>query len=269
MPELPEVELMTRNLQTWGQGRRIVAVDLRDRRLQVGDVSPVELEGRTLDRVWRRGKHCVALLGDLAMLLHFRMTGKLLIFRDNLPNFARATFAFDGGPRVAFVDKRRLGELRVLPAAEVQAFLAARLGPEPWPERRDAAWWTGRVGSSRAAIKVALMDQARVAGLGNIAGSEVCFRACLDPRTPANRLRPRHWQAIDAATRGWIEDTLAAEQGPGIVYLGEGRGAANPFEVYAREGEGCPRCARELKRIVQGGRSTFLCGGCQKRLRAR
>ena len=113
------------------------------------------------------------------------------------------------------------------------------------------------------------MDQARVAGLGNIAGSEVCFRAGLDPRTPADRLRGHHWQAIGAATRGWIEHTLAAEQGGEIAYVAEARGAPSPFLVYGREGQACPRCGQGLRRIVQARRSTFFCGGCQKRLRRR
>jgi len=269
VPELPEVELMTRNLRAWGGNRRLIRAELIDPRLLVGSERPEELVGGTLDPVWRRGKHCLGRVGDRVLMLHFRMTGKLICFSDSTPDFARAAFTFEGGASVALVDRRRLGELRVLAAPEVEPWLATRLGPEPWPERRDGAWWAARMGGSRSAIKVALMDQRRVAGLGNIAGSEVCFRAGLDPRTPARRLGPKHWRAVDAGARGWIEDTLAAEQGPEIVYVEEGAHAPNPFAVYGREGEPCPRCGEGLKRIVQSGRSTFFCGGCQRRLRRR
>ena len=267
MPELPEVELMTRDLRSWGQGRRIAEIELLDPRLQTGDVSPSGLVGRTLERVRRRGKYCVASAGDQELVLHFRMTGKLVLFQGLLPAFARAAFRFSGGAEVAFVDRRRLGDLRVLGEAELRAFLDQRLGPEPWPEQRDAAWWGERMAGTRAAIKVALMDQARVAGLGNIAGSEICFRAGIDPRTPTPRLRPRHWEAVAAATHGWVDDTLTAEQGSEIVLVEEGRHAPNPFAVYGREGQPCPRCAAPLRRVVQSGRSTFFCAGCQRRLR--
>lgn len=269
MPELPEVELMTRNLRAWGGGSRLERLDLLDPKLRVGDWEPATFEGGTVERVWRRGKHCLARVGEQVLMLHFRMTGKLLYFQSEPPKFARAAFIFSGGARVAFVDRRRLGELRVLTEAEVEPFLAARLGPEPWPEQRDAAWWIERMAGARAALKVALMDQHRVAGLGNIAGSEVCFRAKLDPRTPAGRLRARHWGAIDVGVRGWIEDTLAAEQGPEIVYVEEGKGAPNPFAVYGREGEPCPRCGKDLRRTVQSGRSTYFCRSCQRKPRGR
>jgi formamidopyrimidine-DNA glycosylase len=269
MPELPEVELMSRNLQAWCAGRPITGLELDDPKLLLGDRPLTPLLGRTVERARRRGKYAVMDLGDQHLVLHFRMTGKIILLEEVERRFIRLRMMF-GSRTVALRDGRRLAEIRLLDRHELAPFFDARLGPEPWPEQRDAAFWSARFAGTRSALKVALLDQARVAGLGNIAGSEICWLAGIDPSTPTDRLGPRHWSAIDAATRRWIEDTLAAEEGPEITLLEESKQAPNPFQVYGREGQPCPRCDEGvIERLVQSGRSTFRCRGCQRRLRPR
>ena len=265
MPELPEVEIMGRNLRSWALGSTLQAVELLDPRLLVGASSLQQLVGREVQAVERRAKYLLVSLGDARLVLHFRMTGKVVLVGADPHRFVRARLVFSGGRTVAFKDHRCLGELHLLPAAELPAWLASKkLGPEPWPEPRDGTWWAERFARARGPIKPALLDQGRVAGLGNIGGSEICWHARVDPRTPSPALTIPHWQAIGDGTRRWIEDTLAAETSPEIQLLGEaGSNPENPFRVYAREGEPCPRCAGSIERLRQAGRSTFWCPACQ------
>jgi formamidopyrimidine-DNA glycosylase len=212
----------------------------------------------------RRGKYLWLPIGAQVLVLHFRMTGKLVEETDGPRAHARLRLHRRGGQPLAFVDTRRLGRVWMLEAGELGAFFdAIPLGPEPWPEVRDGAWWQRQVAGLRGSVKGALMNQWRVAGLGNIAASEICFRAGIDPRSLASALGGDDWGAVAVATHGFIEHVLACESGPEIAYLSEGRAAANPFSVYARAGERCGRCSSVIARSVQAGRSTFCCSGCQ------
>jgi len=263
MPELPEVEIMTRNVRRWCDGRRLLGAELLDPALGV-DLSGAI--GQAMGPARRRGKYLCQPIGAQVLVLHFRMTGKAVVESSGPRKHARLRLRVEGSPPVAFVDTRRLGTAALLPAGELDAFFAAiPMGPEPWPEPRDGAWWQQRLVGLRGHIKGALMNQARVAGLGNIAASETCYRARLDPRSRVPALGAADWDAIAAAVPAFIEHVLNEESGPEIAYINEGRGAANPFDVYARAGERCGRCGGAVVRIVQAGRATFLCGGCQPR----
>ncbi|MEE2828815.1 MAG: DNA-formamidopyrimidine glycosylase family protein [Myxococcota bacterium] len=265
MPELPEVEIMARNLRTWASGLRLEQVNLVDPKLLRGAESVEELHGRSLDSVLRRGKYVVARFGDDSLVFHFRMTGKLVLLDPDEQRSLRASLHFAGGSHVGFQDTRRFGTIDLLPNSELDPWFEQRLGPEPWPADRDGTWWAKRMARSRSPLKPVLLDQRRVAGLGNIAGSEICWRAQLDPRAPASQLSTRDWTAVNAACRAWIEDTLEVESGAEILYIGEGGGRNhNPFCVYQREGSPCPRCGAPIERLRQAGRSTFFCPPCQR-----
>ena len=264
MPELPEVEIMARNLRAWASGLRLESVDLADPTLLRGIGSLDGIRGRSLDAVVRRGKYLVARVGDESLVFHFRMTGKLLLLGPGEERTLRASLHFDGGASIGFQDTRRFGTIDVLPNAGIGPWFESRLGPDPWPEHHDGAWWASRLGGGRGPLKPALLNQRKVAGLGNIAGSEICWLAQLDPRTPANRLRTRDWTAVNTGCRTWIESTLEAESGTEILYFGDGGGPEhNPFSVYRREGQPCPRCSSPIERLRQAGRSTFFCPSCQ------
>ena len=262
MPELPEVEIMTRNVRQWCAGRRIAQATVLDPRLGI-DLSG--LTGKTIGAAWRRGKYLCLPVGEEVIILHFRMTGKAVVEADGPRKHARLRLQTDAGPPIAMVDTRRLGCAWRLPAGEVAAFFdAVPLGPEPWPEARPGSWWRARLDGLRGAIKGGLMRQDRVAGLGNIAASEICFRARIDPRSPTPTLSGQDWAAIAAAVPVFVEHVLAEEAGPEIAYINEGRDTPNPFLVYARAGQPCARCAGgHIQRFVQAGRATFWCQRCQ------
>jgi formamidopyrimidine-DNA glycosylase len=268
MPELPEVEIMCRNLRRWASGRRLLRVERVDPRL------PVELDalaGGTVEAVGRRGKlaliHVVGREREV-VLLHFRMSGKLV--REDQPaaggrrRKVRLRLVLEGpGPASLVLDDSRcLAQAEVLPAAELPAELERRgLGPEPWPDRHVAAWWQGRFAGAQGAIKSVLLQQHRVAGLGNIAASEVLFDARISPFTPVPRLDAAAWTRLAAAVPDFVDRVLATESGDEIHLVQHG--GPNPFRVYGREGEPCRACDAALQRAVQSGRSTFWCPSCQ------
>ena len=144
---------------------------------------------------------------------------------------------------------------------------ARKLGPEPWPGVRSAAFWEAQLGSIRSPVKVALMRQDRVAGLGNIAASEILWRAGVSPMLEARQLSTAQWAAVARAVPAFIDDTIERESGDEIAYVnsrgGSVRGISSPFAVYRCEGRPCPRCGAPIERRKQSGRSTFWCPPCQ------
>jgi len=281
MPELPEVEIMTRNLATWAHGRRILGLRLTDPRLDKGGLADW-WERRASGRprvlhLHRRAKYTVVQVGEdgvqEVILLHYRMTGRVVAEAPDQRKGQRLVFAFEpevGRPdHVIFDDPRRLGTAEVLSpeAFDLWRQPSKRMGPEPWPMPRDAGFWRSRLGSARGAVKPALMDQARVAGLGNIAASEILWRAGIDPRAGAHTLSDAQWARLSQAVPAFIQDTLDRESGDEIAYVNSGggsqRGIPSPFDVYRCEGQPCPRCAAPIAAFRQSGRSTFWCASCQ------
>jgi formamidopyrimidine-DNA glycosylase len=261
MPELPEVEVMTRNLALWTAGGRLRRLEVVDPRvLQAG--APESVAGVPFGTPRRHAKLCVLPLGERhALVLHFRMTGKIVVESAGRAR-PRLRLHRHEGPPIVFEDGRCLGQAWLLHVGELPAFVAKHApAPEPWPQARSGPWLAACLAGKRAGIKAALMDGRRVAGVGNIGASEACWRAAVDPTTPVPALEPVQWTALMAGIRGWIDDTLAAETGDEIVYLQHG--GRNPFQVYGRAGEPCPRCGAGIERLAQAGRSTFWCAGCQ------
>jgi len=262
VPELPEVEIFTRNLARWAGGQTLSRLEVVDPRIWGAPCRPEELEGREVIGAYRRAKYTVLDLGSWALVLHYRMTGKPVLDDGDVRRKVRLRLWFSEGTRVLFDDARCLGQAWILQCANVDSFLDARgLGPDAWPGRRDGAWWAARFNGVRAPIKAALLDQKRVAGVGNIGASEACYRAALDPRRPASSLTLAEWTAVAEGVLGWVDDTLAHELGDEIHFVTAG--GEGCFRVYGRAGEPCPRCARVVERFVQRGRSTFWCPRCQ------
>jgi formamidopyrimidine-DNA glycosylase len=137
------------------------------------------------------------------------------------------------------------------------------LGPDPLHDGIDAAVLGERLGRTRRPVKVALLDQAVLPGVGNIYASEALFAARIDPRRPARSLAPSEVRRLATAVLAAMRRAIRLQEGPEIRYVEE-PGAENPFRVYQREGERCPRCRRaHLRRLVQAQRSTFYCPRCQ------
>lgn len=256
MPELPEVEAARTRLEGWLRGRRILAFEVLDERVLVQDDGDGSALGASLPVAARRAKHLMIHAGSESWLVHLRMTGELLLDEPG----GRAAWILDDGARVSLHDPRRLGQIRRMPTAALTAhFQAHPLGPEPWPERRDGAWWLERLAGARGPLKPTLMDQARVGGLGNIYAAEICWLARLSPLRPAGSLSPAEAERLAEAATTVLEAAVAACRAEPIVYVNQG--GDNPFAIYQRQA--CPRCSAPLTRTTQAGRSTYWCPSCQ------
>lgn len=263
MPELPEVEIMARNTARWMEGHAVLEVDVCDPDVvALGTDLVSELTGQRVDRVWRRAKHLLMDVGTLGIAVHFRMTGKLV----RLPHSGRVRLSFlTAGGRVGFVDTRRLGSLRIMPIADRDAWLSGlELGPDAYPEVRSAPWWKARFTDCRREIKPALLDQKRVAGIGNILASEICHAARVSPFSPAHELTDPEWERLAEATPRVIGHVIASDGADEIRFVGEhGAGGSDTFVVYQRTGSHCRRCGETISMSRQAQRSTFWCPGCQ------
>src|ERR687894_1724127 len=216
MPELPEVETIRRNLAPHVEGRTLQRLDILDPRWS-RPLAPRELadalEGRTIQRLGRRGKYLIwELSGEAYLLVHLRMTGTLLLDPGE-PAHNRVWFELGDGHRLAFTDPRRFGTGELALGEDgLDAFLAQRLGVEPLDEEFTAGHLYALARSSRAPIKAFLLDQKRVAGVGNIYADEALFRARLHPLRAANRLTRA--QATD------LRDAIIASLDAGIAAKG-------------------------------------------------
>jgi formamidopyrimidine-DNA glycosylase len=276
MPELPEVEIAARNLRRWALGHRItsVALDPRGKRLYRPGTAAAfarAVDGATLTGLRRIGKHLLLTLerggAPVGVHAHLGMTGKWVRREgsDAAPSHARASLALDDGGVLHYQDARLFGRLRLVPEARFAALKElAALGPDPLEQGIDEAKLAAAMARSRLPVKVRLLDQSVLPGVGNIHASEACFRAKVDPRRKANDLSRAEVKRLAACVMDSFRMTLEKEDGPEVIYVEE-PGAANPFLVYGREGERCPRCRKaDLVRIVQAQRSTFYCPRCQR-----
>ncbi len=263
MPELPEVEAVCRKLR-----RDLLGARIRRARLLRAAEPGLEkrLRNRRIADVERRGKNVLIRLGrDSVLRVHLKMTGNLYVRADGagLPGTARAWFELAGGRRLVFDDPRALGRIELLSEAELES-LSASLGPEPLSPAFTAEYLTAVARRSRQAVKLFLLDQSKIAGLGNIYAAEALHRAGIHPRRPANRLGEKRLkrlrQAIVAVLELAVQSACNAYRGPGRYDSAE----TFPVAVYGREGLPCPACRRPIRRIVQAGRSTYYCPGCQR-----
>ena len=208
--------------------------------------------------VERRGKHQLITLstGD-TIVVHFRMTGDWLVdnTREPLAKYARVVLELDGGIRISLVDPRALSTVTLHREGSESLPM---LGPDPTDETLPVETFGAALSRRRVAIKVALLDQRVLAGVGNIYAAEALWVAKIDPRVAASSLsRARQARLLDA-----IRSVLAKAQRLAGRYRDDGAGR---FEVYDREGEPCSRCGTAIRRIVQAGRSTYYCPHCQRR----
>jgi formamidopyrimidine-DNA glycosylase len=267
MPELPEVELTARNLRRWLAGEVVKAARFPSSRVLRG-ATPASLErlvvGRWVDAIERRGKWiALKFRGDGALYSHLGMTGKWVrrTAADGPEPHERARLDV-AGASVRYRDPRLFGRLVASASGDPPPEWRA-LGPDPLVDGLPPKALGAAVAGVRRSIKEALIDQGRVAGLGNIQVQEALWRAEIDPRRPAGALDRGALSALSRAIKASIAHTLKFGQADELSYVEE-PGAPNPFRVYGRAGEPCPRCGQRLQRIVQGGRSTVLCPKCQR-----
>ena len=271
MPELPEVETTMRALAARLAGRRLTEVVQRrpDIRFPLPDRLGDRLRGRTVRRFARRAKFIQCFLDDgEVMLLHLGMSGRLLLGGAPRGPHEHVTFAFDDGSVLRFVDPRRFGMLDLWPEGRLAEHRWLRhLGLEPLEPGFDGRALAGALAGRRTALKVALMDQRLVVGVGNIYASESLFRARLSPLRPAGGLGSREAGRLARAVRAVLLDAIAAGGSSLRDYVrsdGELGNFQRDFRVYDRAGAPCGACGRAVERVVQGARATFWCPGCQR-----
>lgn len=274
MPELPEVETIRIDLAPELTHRVIesVLVHQSDIVLPPHDVESfrARLTGRRIDSVERRAKYLVLRLdGGPVVQVQLRMTGRFALgsTRPDPREFRHvaAELGLDDGRTLFYDDMRRLGGFRLL-ESEQWAAESARLGPEPLDAGFRGADLARILAATRAPVKNVLMDQRRLAGVGNIYASEALHRARVDPRRPGTDLSPEEARRLHRSVRAVLRAALDAAGTTFRDYRAvNGRSGSfqRSLRVYGREGEPCDRCGASIARIVQAGRSTFFCPSCQ------
>ncbi|HSS34274.1 MAG TPA: bifunctional DNA-formamidopyrimidine glycosylase/DNA-(apurinic or apyrimidinic site) lyase [Solirubrobacterales bacterium] len=291
MPELPEVETVARQLEPEIEGHRIELLEVLDPRWS-RPLPPAKLgaavSGATVEGLGRRGKYLLlALDGGRTLVMHLRMTGNLVLVegeeildpaegrllyqgeRTTEARHLRARFVLDDGRELWFTDPRRFGEAFLLDDDQLPVRFA-KLGVEPLSDQFTSEH-LGAVAAGRTApLKSFLLDQSRIAGVGNIYADEALYRARLHPLSPAGSMKPEHWEALRDGVVVSLQAGIDAG-GSSIDDYRDGRGEKGTmqekFLVHTREGEPCPSCKGEIVRIVVGGRSTYFCPSCQVKLR--
>jgi formamidopyrimidine-DNA glycosylase len=271
MPELPEVETTRRGVAPHVVGRRIAALHVYDSRLRwpvPADLAQ-RLVGRTIEVVDRRSKYLLFRMGPDTLLVHLGMTGSLRVFHKAPARRAHdhVDLVMDDGTLLRYNDPRRFGAMLWLPAPAAEHPLLARLGPEPFDRSFDAAYLWRALRNRTAAIKLALMDNGVVVGVGNIYASESLFRAGIRPTTPARKVsRPRLARLVEGV-RAVLTEAIA-KGGSTLRDYVDARGEPGYFQldyfVYGRAGEPCRVCGRTIRERRLGGRASYYCPRCQR-----
>jgi formamidopyrimidine-DNA glycosylase len=271
MPELPEVETVRRQLAPELVGSTITALAILDPRW-CDPLAPDEFAdvvvGRRVQALRRRGKYLDWVLeGDIHLLMHLRMTGTLLLDPATSTAYTRVEVTLDGARRLLFVDPRRFGTGQLAIGAEaLAAFFAARLGVEPFDDAFTPVLLSTLARGLRGPIKSFLLDQHMIAGIGNIYADEALFRAGVHPLRAAGALKPAQYAQLHDAVREVLSAGIDAH-GASIDDFRHLDGARGSFQdrllVHRREGEPCSVCATTIRKLVVGGRGTYVCVRCQ------
>jgi formamidopyrimidine-DNA glycosylase len=277
VPELPEVETIRRRLTPLVEGRLLRELEIVDPRW-CEPLAPRALSdalvGRRVQRLDRRGKYLIWEAADeVFLLMHLRMTGTVLYDPPPQTPYVRVRFALDDGHTLSFADPRRFGTGQLaLGRPALDAFLDARVGIEPLgPDFTSDHLFTLTRGR-RAPIKAFLLDQRRLAGVGNIYANEALFRARIHPLREAGTLKRAQVAALRDAVVGALSAGLHAG-GASIDDFRDPDGVKGAFQdeflVHGREGEPCPLCGGPIRKFVAAGRGTYACERCQSRPRGR
>ncbi|MGH2896108.1 MAG: bifunctional DNA-formamidopyrimidine glycosylase/DNA-(apurinic or apyrimidinic site) lyase [Solirubrobacteraceae bacterium] len=276
MPELPEVETIRRQLAPHLEGRALREVEILDPRWTRPDPpGPVQdaLRGRVVQEVGRAGKYLVwRLSGERYLIMHLRMTGALLFDPPADPPHTRVRFALDGGHRLVYNDPRRFGTGHLVTGAPSRdSYLGRRLGVEPLTPAFTAAHLRAQARGRTAPVKSFVLDQRRIAGVGNIYADEARFRAGIHPLRAAGSLTRPQYEALREAIEHALTLGIDAK-GATIDDFRHVDGAQGSFQdlfcVHQRVGRPCPVCGTAIRKLVVGGRGTYVCERCQPRPRA-
>ena len=282
MPELPEVEVLARHLRPLLIGKTIRTVDVRREKVlrpTTNSRFKKVLRGAKFMDLKRRGKYLVFELRqkksrkEIQLLGHLGMTGRMfLVPKKTLPPKHAAVILNLGAQNFIYEDTRYFGRLTLDISAVV------KLGPEPWDKNFTPEQFHKKLKTSRQPVKVKLLDQSLIAGVGNIYASEALFRAKISPRRAANKISLASAKKLFSAICTVMQEAIdcgstiplnfAGRKADGLFYFGRAAGVTDYYDeqlrVYDRAGRPCASCGFTIKRIVQAARSTFLCGHCQK-----
>jgi formamidopyrimidine-DNA glycosylase len=275
MPELPEVETVARGLAARLEGRRLAKAETRrdDLRWPFPKGFAQKLAGRRVIKVRRRAKYLVIELDDgNAVLAHLGMSGRMLLSKGRpaeLEPHDHVILETDDGWCLRFNDARRFGMMDLVPLAKLDEHKLLRdVGPEPLGNAFNAPVLAAALKGKKTSIKTAILDQTVVAGVGNIYASEALFRARISPKRLAYTVQGERAEKLAAAIKSVLKDAIAAGGSSLRDYVqadGELGYFQHQWRVYDKEGRPCPEgCGGIIRRIVQGGRSTFYCPKCQR-----
>lgn len=273
MPELPEAETIVRGLRSTIVGDTICSVRvlyddvLRESKHKFG----AKLRGALIRSVRRRGKNVIIDLdGDRVLIVNLGMTGRLLPLSPNTtssktPSHPAIRFGLDSGSVLVFDDTRRFGRVECLSSNDWLT-RSEKMGPEPLDKSFTADHFRKALGASQSPVRSWLLDQQRIAGIGNIYANEALYLARIHPKRKASTIRRTEATALLEEIRQVLQEAIRA----GGTTLRDYRTAegkegkyARRLCVYGRDGEACARCGSEIRRIVFGGRSAFYCANCQ------
>lgn len=273
MPELPEIEVLKRSLEPRLTGRRLLGVEVHSPALRepLDRRALGELAGRRVERLGRRGKYLLIEVDSGATLvIHLGMSGRLTLApaAGELEAHEHLSFSLEGGERLRLRDPRRFGLAFVAPTAGLGEDRHFRhLGVEPLAPALTGAQLTALAQGRRGPVKSFLMDSRRLVGVGNIYATEALHLAGIHPTRSVARIAEARWQRLAEAVVEVLERAIA-EGGTTLNDFTDGAGQAGEYQgnlaVYGRAGEACEACGATLRRIVQGGRSSFYCPRCQR-----
>lgn len=289
MPELPEVETIRRGLEQKLKGLTLKKIEVLLKKQFQGD--PREVEGARVVGVGRRGKITVIDLSNgKSLIIHLKLTGQLVFHRDGerftgghpIP-FAGTTlpaktthiiFNFTDGSRLFYNDLRQFGWIKVVSSQSLSLSSGGgdlgKLGPEPLTPEFTVEYLEKVLSKTSKPIKLVLMDQEKIAGIGNIYANDALFETGVDPRRPAKSLSEKETKKLFGAVEKVLEDGLkyGGSSAADEAYVNaEGMPGKyqEHFRVYQRQGQSCPnKCGGKIQRIELGGRGTFFCPKCQK-----
>ncbi len=274
MPELPEVETVRRMLQSSVTGRTIARARLSRLNLRSTPHAPglaKALRGRTIQTLRRHGKYLlIDLTGGHSIVSHLGMSGRWLFFPDGGAaglEHIHVRLEFEDGSRLWFQDPRRFGMFRLVRAEALGEDPSLKLlGPDPIAHPPTGPALAEIARGLRISVKEFLLDQRRIAGIGNIYASEILHRSGVHPARPAGRVTPGEWLLIARETQAVLGEAIARMGTTFSAYRtlwNEPGSYGEQLRVYDRADEPCRTCAAPVRRMVQGQRSTFYCAHCQ------
>jgi formamidopyrimidine-DNA glycosylase len=266
MPELPEVETIKRDLKSVIIGKKIKNVEIR--RAKTIKEPNIEdfvkgVKGKEIKDISRRGKLLILKLSTQYLIIHLRMTGQI-IYGDKRQE-SKVAFLFSNGKYLNFLDRRMMGEIRLINNWQTLPFVQ-KMGPEPLDKEFNLEKFREMLKGKKEKIKPLLMNQSFIAGIGNLYAAEILFRARVNPLRSVDNLSSTETREIYSATKDVLREGIKCRGSSVDTYrdaYGKKGNFAQKLQVYGRTGKPCFKCGTPIKKIDLAGRGTYFCPVCQ------